>query len=71
MHTDYTPLLVNCERYTWIGNDPSGQNLPGAWRLIAAWTVDHNNHVERAALGKLCREAFERGERIVTWSHIE
>ena len=63
------PLLVNCQYLIWVGSAPSKQDRLSNWEIIRAWTIDHNNEHERIELGRLCREAFLKGDRIHTWGH--
>lgn len=37
------------------------------WRLLRRYTMDHNSAEQRRVLGEQCRNAFEGGQRVVTY----
>lgn len=48
------PLIVVVE--VWYGN-----------RKVREYTMDHDDQAQRRVLGEQCRNAFEGGQRIVTY----
>lgn len=41
--------------------------VEGRWRLLLSYRMDHNDAGQRRTLGEQCRNAFEGGQRIVTY----
>lgn len=54
-------LIVRVEVYRREGRE---------WKLFRSYTMNHDHPAQRRVLGEQCRNAFEAGQKIVTYPEV-